>query len=246
MIHHQLLGHGLASQALRAGHGDIEVGIALNLEPRVPRSDHPLDRDAAAFEEGLMNRWFLDPLLVGRYPDDLAALTGWPASVVADGDLGHHRPAAGRCGTQLLPHRGGRVSGPQGLRPAVTVEQASCRGDRDGLAGDTCRSRPDAADAGRPRCRGGLCNGERSCLPGHDPGRRDGRRPGPSLVSGAPPRRSRPLDRRRRSAAGLLSPGPCWTISSGASATRAASAWSMSITSPSAAHRRARPTGTGM
>ena len=88
VIHHQLLGHGLASQALRAGHGDIEVGIALNLEPRVPRSDHPLDRDAADFEEGLMNRWFLDPLLVGRYPDDLAALTGWPASVVADGDPG--------------------------------------------------------------------------------------------------------------------------------------------------------------
>lgn len=88
VIHHQLLGHGLASQALRAGHRDIEVGIALNLEPRVPRSDHPLDRDAADFEEGLMNRWFLDPLLVGRYPDDLAALTGWPASVVSDGDLG--------------------------------------------------------------------------------------------------------------------------------------------------------------
>ena len=88
VIHHQLLGHGLASKALRAGHGDIEVGIALNLEPRLPRSDHPLDRDAADFEEGLMNRWFLDPLLVGRYPDDLAALTGWPATVVADGDLG--------------------------------------------------------------------------------------------------------------------------------------------------------------
>ena len=87
VVHHQLLGHGLASQALRAGHAGNEVGIALNLEPRLPRSDHPLDRDAAALEEGLMNRWFLDPLFAGRYPDDLPAVAGWTASAVADGDL---------------------------------------------------------------------------------------------------------------------------------------------------------------
>ena len=86
VVHHQLLGHGLATKALRAGHRDKRVGIALNLEPRLPRSDHPLDRDAAAAEEGLMNRWFLDPLLAGRYPEDLLALTGWAASVVETGD----------------------------------------------------------------------------------------------------------------------------------------------------------------
>ena len=88
VIHHQLLGHGLASQALRSGRGDPEIGVALNLEPRVARSDHPLDLDAAALEEGLMNRWFLDPLLGRGYPADLLGLTGWKASVVADGDLG--------------------------------------------------------------------------------------------------------------------------------------------------------------
>ena len=87
VIHHLLLGHGLASQALRAGHAEIEVGIALNLEPRVARSDHPLDLDAAALEEGLMNRWFLDPLLGHGYPDDLVVLTSWSGSVVAGGDL---------------------------------------------------------------------------------------------------------------------------------------------------------------
>ena len=87
VVHHQLLGHGLAAEVLRAGHTGHEVGIALNLEPRIPRSDHPLDRDAAALEEGLMNRWFLDPLFHGRYPDDLVAAAGWPASAVADGDL---------------------------------------------------------------------------------------------------------------------------------------------------------------
>ena len=86
VIHHQLLGHGLAAQALRAGHGDHSVGIALNLEPCLPRSEHPLDRDAASIEEGLMNRWFLDPLLAGRYPEDLLTLSGWSGSVIEDGD----------------------------------------------------------------------------------------------------------------------------------------------------------------
>ena len=87
VIHHQLLGHGLASQALRSGRAGPEIGVALNLEPRTARSEHPLDRDAAALEEGLMNRWFLDPLLGRGYPADLLELTRWKASVVADGDL---------------------------------------------------------------------------------------------------------------------------------------------------------------
>lgn len=87
VVHHQLLGHGMAAQALRAGHAGSEIGIALNLEPKVARSDHPLDLDAAALEEGLMNRWFLDPLAGLGYPDDLLAASGWPASVVAGGDL---------------------------------------------------------------------------------------------------------------------------------------------------------------
>ena len=87
VIHHQLLGHGLATQALRAGHAGHEVGVALNLEPRVARSGHPLDRSAADAEEGLMNRWFLDPLLRRRYPEDLLDVTRWSAAVVTDGDL---------------------------------------------------------------------------------------------------------------------------------------------------------------
>ncbi len=87
VIHHQLLGHGLASQALRSGRAGPEIGVALNLEPRTARSEHPLDRDAAALEEGLMNRWFLDPLLGRGYPADLLELTRWKASVITDGDL---------------------------------------------------------------------------------------------------------------------------------------------------------------
>ncbi len=87
VAHHLLLGHGLATQALRAGHRSAEVGIALNLEPRTPRSDHPLDREAAALEEGLMNRWFLEPLFRRRYPEDVMNLARWPGSVISEGDL---------------------------------------------------------------------------------------------------------------------------------------------------------------
>ncbi len=87
VVHHQLLAHGLSTQVLRAGHAGHEVGIALNLEPRLARSDHPLDRAAAAAEGGLLNRWFLDPLFERRYPEDLLAITGWPGDVALDDDL---------------------------------------------------------------------------------------------------------------------------------------------------------------
>jgi beta-glucosidase len=76
--HHLLLGHGLAAQALRAG-GAEQVGITLNFTPALPADDHPAVLDAARRVDGLHNRFFLDALVRGRYPDDvradLAALT---------------------------------------------------------------------------------------------------------------------------------------------------------------------------
>jgi beta-glucosidase len=62
--HHLLLSHGLAVGALRAG--AAPVGITLNLAP--VRSD---DAGAAARMDGCLNRWFLDPLLRGGYPQDM-------------------------------------------------------------------------------------------------------------------------------------------------------------------------------
>jgi beta-glucosidase len=87
-VHHLLLGHGLAARALRSA-GARSVGITLN-----PASVHPvdpdsaLDRDAALLVDGLHNRIFLDPLLRGRYPDDMRAhMTRFcDLSFVADGD----------------------------------------------------------------------------------------------------------------------------------------------------------------
>ncbi|GAA0454833.1 GH1 family beta-glucosidase [Streptomyces olivaceiscleroticus] len=78
--HHQLLGHGLALQALRARGAD-SVGIANSHGPTWPASETAADRDAADLYDLLLNRLFADPLLLGRYPDEeLAALLPGPVA----------------------------------------------------------------------------------------------------------------------------------------------------------------------
>ena len=70
-VHHLLLGHGLAVQALRAA-GAQTVGITLN--PTVVFPADPQDAAdvaAARLVDGLHNRIFFDPLLRGSYPEDV-------------------------------------------------------------------------------------------------------------------------------------------------------------------------------
>jgi len=87
--HYLMLGHGYACQALRAGHGGGQVGIALNLTDVAPASADPGDAAAAARMDGHQNRWFLDPILRGEYPKDLLAWYAERADVsfAAGGDL---------------------------------------------------------------------------------------------------------------------------------------------------------------
>jgi beta-glucosidase len=66
--HYQLLGHGLATAALRAA-GARQVMIANNYSPSWPASDGEADRAAAYAYDILQNRMFTDPVLLGRYPD---------------------------------------------------------------------------------------------------------------------------------------------------------------------------------
>jgi beta-glucosidase len=72
VVHHLLLGHGLAAAALRS-RGAAEVGITLNLLPAEPADDSQGAHDAARLVDGQQNRVFLDPILRGRYPDDVIA-----------------------------------------------------------------------------------------------------------------------------------------------------------------------------
>jgi beta-glucosidase len=87
--HHLLLGHGLAVQTLRSAATGAELGITLNLYAMSPATDSAEDADAARRIDGLQNRWFLDPLLDGRYPEDVLADLGdiVEPDLVQDGDL---------------------------------------------------------------------------------------------------------------------------------------------------------------
>ncbi|MFE7665524.1 GH1 family beta-glucosidase [Streptomyces celluloflavus] len=78
--HHQLLGHGLAVQALRA-RGARSIGIANSHGPTWPASAAEADTAAADLYDLLLNRLFADPVLLGRYPDEeLAALLPGPVA----------------------------------------------------------------------------------------------------------------------------------------------------------------------
>ncbi|WP_406313072.1 GH1 family beta-glucosidase [Streptosporangium sp. NBC_01639] len=82
-VHHLLLGHGLATGALRAA-GAGRIGITLNLSPVLGD-----DAEAVSVVDGLQNRIFLDPVLRGEYPADVVGRAGrftdW--SFVREGDL---------------------------------------------------------------------------------------------------------------------------------------------------------------
>jgi len=88
--HHQLLGHGLATAALRAA-GARQVMITNNYSPAWPASQSGADLAAAHAYDILHNRMFTDPVLLGCYPDLTAlTVTGDAASgldCVRDGDL---------------------------------------------------------------------------------------------------------------------------------------------------------------
>ena len=74
VAHHLLLSHGLAARALRAvAPVDPEIGIALNLAPVHPAGPGADHRAAARRMDGHLNRWFLDPVVRGHYPDARAS-----------------------------------------------------------------------------------------------------------------------------------------------------------------------------
>lgn len=79
--HHQLLGHGLAVQALRAS-GAADIGIANSHGPTWPASQEQPDLEAADFYDLLLNRLFAEPVLLGEYPSGLGDLM--PGDVAAD------------------------------------------------------------------------------------------------------------------------------------------------------------------
>ena len=87
VAHHLLLSHGRTLQALRADGCRAPLGIVLNLAPMVPASDSPADQARARLEDGKLVRWFMDPLFLGRYPQDVLEHLGEDAPTHTAEDL---------------------------------------------------------------------------------------------------------------------------------------------------------------
>ncbi len=71
VVHNLLLSHGKAVSIFRDMSLNGKIGIALNLTTKYPASQKEEDRIAAYTSDGILNRWFLDPLFKGSYPQDI-------------------------------------------------------------------------------------------------------------------------------------------------------------------------------
>ncbi|MEU1409000.1 GH1 family beta-glucosidase [Streptomyces sp. NPDC005728] len=74
--YHLLLGHGLATQAIRAAAPGAQVGIVNNLSTVHAATDRPEDLAAARRHDGHVNRWWLDPVHGRGFPADMVETYG--------------------------------------------------------------------------------------------------------------------------------------------------------------------------
>ena len=83
--HNLLRAHAAGVRAYRA-EGKHRVGLVVNIEPKYPASKRPRDEEATARAHAYMNRQFLDPVFLGRYPKELKGIFGeaWPRIPAAD------------------------------------------------------------------------------------------------------------------------------------------------------------------
>ncbi len=85
--HHALVAHGKAVPIIRNNVPDANVGIVLDLNPVTPASNSPDDLAAAERFDGCQNRWYLDALYKGSYPQDMLDVFGKEAPDVHPGDF---------------------------------------------------------------------------------------------------------------------------------------------------------------
>ncbi|UKS64878.1 glycoside hydrolase family 1 protein [Rossellomorea marisflavi] len=91
VAYHTMIASALAISEYRKV-GDGKIGIILNLTPSYPRSEHPADVKASKIADLFFNRSFLDPSVLGEYPQELIDL-------LADYD---HLPATHEGDRELL------------------------------------------------------------------------------------------------------------------------------------------------
>ena len=85
--HNLLRAHATGVQAFRARNAaKSQIGLAVSLEPRYEASDSEEDRAATRRMDAYSNRQFLDPVLLGSYPEELREIFGeaWVEPHAAD------------------------------------------------------------------------------------------------------------------------------------------------------------------
>ncbi len=84
--HHILLAHGLATQAIKATrHGGVPVGITVDLTAVVSLDED--SQEAAVQIDREVNGLYLDPVLLGKYPEINRLEMLPPDHVILDGDM---------------------------------------------------------------------------------------------------------------------------------------------------------------
>lgn len=90
VAHHLLLGHGEAVKAFRqVAPCGCQIGLTNFLWDHQSATTSAGDRAAAIRADGMITRWFLDPIFKGHYPEDIFAWyrTRLAAPRIKDGDL---------------------------------------------------------------------------------------------------------------------------------------------------------------
>jgi len=222
------LAQGEAFRAMRAVGSDLSIGTAFNMSPAEPAGDSEADLAAAERWHALVNLWFLEPALRGRYPG--AFVDGPPLERmgVRDGDLERVRAPLDFLGINLYTrtvvehwddepnglaaravgplggNEGPRTAGRSGRGPSTTCSRAS----RATTTGRSSRSPRTAAPT--------------ATAPGRTAS--SATRAGSTSTAATWPRWRRPSRTARTSAD--TTRGRCSTTSSGARASSSASGWS--------------------
>jgi beta-glucosidase len=84
-IHHIMLGHGYALQALRTELPTASIGPTMDPQPFNALDEE--SRPAATALDAEFNRVYLDPVFRGSYPADLRSDLQPPAGLIEDGDM---------------------------------------------------------------------------------------------------------------------------------------------------------------
>ncbi|BCY19334.1 beta-glucosidase [Leptolinea sp. HRD-7] len=87
VMHHLLLGHGMAVERIRAVAPQCKMGIVVSLTPIHPQTDTDKDRQAAMLANQFLNHITLSPIYKGSYPEPLWGRTRLLHPAVKEGDM---------------------------------------------------------------------------------------------------------------------------------------------------------------